>query len=208
LDGLTTTIERKFFYRDGMRGALKVLLVSMVLNILLVAGLLYFASKKPPEPKYFATNNAGGLIELSSLDTPIVNLQGLNNWASKAVSSVYTYDFVNIDPQLENATNKYFSKEGKEAFLDQLSSSGAMDIVKNNKLVVSTTISGSPILENQGVLNGVYSWRLKIPATVTFQGAKEVENRKVSITLLISRASTLEKEFGLEIKQWNEVNDK
>lgn len=199
MDQLVTTMERKFFYRDGMRGALKITLASVVLNIVLASGLFYSVSHQP-QPKYFATNNAGGIIQIRPLSVPIVGRQALANWAVNAVTASYTYDFVNYRKQLSEL-EQYFTKDGHEAFLDKLDSSGTIEAVTQNRMVVSSVVAGAPVVDAAESVNGIYTWKITVPIQVTYNGAKDSGIRKKNVTLVIKRASTLEKEQGLAIDQ-------
>lgn len=198
---LTATIERKFFYRDGMRSSLKVTLASIGLNVILAAMLFWSISNKP-EPRYFATNNAGGIIELKALNLPIKTKQGLLTWTSKAVTESYNYDFAKYRDQLQGLSI-YYSKKGHEAYIDKLNSNGILDTIKSSQFIVAAVPNGAPVVDAEAVVQGVYSWKVTVPVLVTYTG-KESATRKKLVQVIVRRASTLEKPDGLEIDSFVE----
>lgn len=198
---LSATLERKFFYRDGMRSAFKITMLSIGLNVAL-ASMLFYSITNKPEPRYFATNNAGGIIELKALNLPIKTKQGLLTWASKAVTESYNYDFAKYQDQIQGMS-VYYSKEGHDAYVDKLNSNGVLDTIKKNQLIVSAVPSGAPVVDAEAVVDGIYSWKVTVPVLVTYTG-KESATRKKMVQIVVRRASTLEKPDGLEIHSFVE----
>lgn len=199
MSGLLDTIERKYFERDALRKAIVAILASIGLNILMVIALV-ITVLNTPDPKYFATNLKGGLIQLHPLNEPVVTQAGLLNWVVQSTTALYTYDFVNYRKQL-NATEVYFSGDGFSKFTEQLKKSGVLDTVISSRMVVSAVPTGTPIVEAEGPLRGIYTWRVKIPIKVSYQSANEQATRDKMITLTIQRASTHEKDYGIAISQ-------
>jgi intracellular multiplication protein IcmL len=70
------------------------------------------------------------------------------------------------------------------------------------KLVVSAVATGAPVILQQGLLFGTYTWRVQLPVLVTYQSASEFSQQTVTITMLITRVSTLTTPKGIGIAQF------
>ena len=77
-----------------------------------------------------------------------------------------------------------------------------MNAVIAKKLVVSSTATGAPVVLQQGLLNGVYAWRVQMPMVVTYQSASQVAQQNVMVTMLVTRISTLNSARGVGITQF------
>jgi len=199
-DALETVKLRNNFYRDSYRLTVLILFFSVLANIALAGVVVYLESNKPT-PKYFATTRGGSLIKMVPLNEPYMQSSELLNWVSNAVTSLYTYDFLNYRKTFQS-NQSYFTPQGWRAFLDQIDQSRNLKTVQAKKLVVSAAPGGAPVITNQGVMNGVYSWRIQVPIIVTYQSLSEQFNQKLLITVTIQRRSTLDSEYGIGIAQF------
>lgn len=202
--GLIDVVEKKFFYRDSMRAAIKVALVSMLINIILAIALVFSVQIKPSRT-YFATNLHGGIIELKPLSVPLVSNQGLLDWANKTIVSMYAYDFVHYKEQLGGLKDS-FTDKGYAGFLSSIQSSGVLDTIKTSRMVVSAVPQGSPVVESEGMVNGVYTWRVSEPISIAYQSSSEKADRKKVVTITIQRMSTIDRESGLAVNAVNETS--
>jgi intracellular multiplication protein IcmL len=197
---LTQVALRNAFYRDGQRKTLSILFVSMALNVLLGL-LLLFLMTHPPAPKYFATSINGRITPLIPLDEPNQSQSSVLQWANQAAIASYTYNFVNYREELQ-ASSGFFTPEGWTQFLEALQGSNNLDAVKAKKLIVSAVATRAPVILQEGVLNGRYSWRIQMPILVTYQSASEFTQQNNVVTMLVTRIDPLNNPKGIGIAQF------
>lgn len=201
-DAVQEVTLRNEFYRDNYRRVIIALLLAVVL-IALAVGALSFILVNPPEPKYFAVSSDGRLQPLVALSQPNLSQTALRQWANLAAVSAYTYSYTSY-PQDLQAISEYFTPDGWSAFLDALLNSGTLDKVKKLKLIVSAVATATPVILDQGMLSGVYTWKVQIPLLVSFQSPNDTETKPVVVTMLITRVPSLNSAKGIGIAQFIE----
>ncbi len=199
-DALVVVKNRNDFYRDNYRKVVGMLLFSVLIMTILAGGLIYLVAN-PPQPRYFATTIDGRISPLVPLDQPNIAPSALLQWANTAAISAYTYNFVNYRQALQEAQN-YFTPDGWSAFMEALNSSNNLTAVIAKKLVVSAVATGAPIILQQGILSGIYAWRVQMPMLVTYQSASQFSRQSIIVTMLITRVSTLNSPQGIGIAQF------
>lgn len=199
-DAVQIVSLRNDFYRDNYRRVMLALLIAFFLIVLLASALTYLVTH-PPAPKYFAVNADGSLIKLKPLSEPNVSPATLLQWANMAVISVNTLNYVNYRKALQDAS-EYFTPDGWQEYLRGLKSSNNLTAVIEKKLIVSAVATGAPIILQEGLLNGVYSWRVQMPVLVTYQSPSQVSPQSQIVTLLIVRVSGLTSARGVGIAQY------
>jgi intracellular multiplication protein IcmL len=191
---------RNRFYRDNYRRIMAILLVAG-LAILILVGALAYVVTHPPAPRYFATDSTGRIVPLVPLDQPNLSTPSILQWANSAAVAAFSYNFVNYRQQLQ-AASEFFTPEGWQAFLNSLTASNNLQAVTSKKLVVSAVATGAPVVLQQGVLNGQYSWRVQMPLLVTYQSVEQVSQQSLIVNMLITRVSTLTSVRGIGIAQF------
>jgi len=187
------------FYRDNYRKVLMALSVAILIILFLVGTLFYLISHRPT-PKYFATNSDGSIIELVPIDRPILGTDQILAWASEAARTVTSYNFNDFREKLQLARN-YFTKEGFDDYLSALQETKAIDSVVKNRLTISAVVSAQPVILQEGLVAGRYSWRVQVPLTLTYQSPSKKTEDQVMVTMLITRVSTLDSAAGIGIAQ-------
>lgn len=191
---------RRDFYRDSYRKVVGALLLSIIVILLLASGVVYLVMN-PPMPKYFATTTDGRIMPLVPLSRPNLATSALLQWANTAAIAVFTYNFVNYRIAFQAAAD-YFTPEGWKAFMDALKSSNNLSAVIDKKLIVSGVATGAPVVLEQGVVLGTYTWRVQMPMLITYQSASQFSQQAVTVTMLITRVSTLTSPLGIGIAQF------
>lgn len=191
---------RNEFYRDNYRRIVSILLLTFLIIGLLIGALIYVVTH-PPSPKYFATDTTGRIVPLLPLDQPNMSTATLLQWANMASVAAFTYNFVDYRAQLQ-AASEFFTTEGWQAFLQSIVSSNNLTAVKAKNLVVSAVATGAPIITQQGVVDGRYTWQVQMPMLVTYQSASQVTPQSLMVTLVITRISTLDSPTGIGIAQF------
>lgn len=199
-DALQVVKLRNEFYRDNYQKVVAALLLSFFI-LLILAGALFYIVSHPPAPRYFATTNDGRIVPLIPFDQPNLSNSALLEWANTAATAAYSYNFVNYRQALQQAGD-YFTPEGKQMFFSAVKSSNNLQAVLAKKLIVSAVATGVPVVLEQGLLAGRYTWKVQIPMLITFQSASQFSQQSVTVTMLIVRVSPLESPRSIGIAQF------
>jgi intracellular multiplication protein IcmL len=196
-DALEVIKHRNLFYRDSYRKLVVALLIMLCIVVALsITTLLMMVNR--PQPTYFAATDTGRIIPLVPLGQPNLSDKALQQWASEAVTSVFSYNFLNFRQAFQD-NKKYFTDEGWRGLLQALEAAQTLQMVQTKKLVVSAVLSGAPVITNQYLLHGRYTWRIQMPLLVTYESANEHTDQRLMISLTIKRVSTLDNIFGVGI---------
>lgn len=196
-DALELVRLRNDFYRDNYRRLIAILLLLLVLMFAMSYWIYYLTSHRP-SPRYFATNAAGGLIPLIPLGQPSISDIALQSWSVRAASAAFTFNYIQLNQQLEVAKDTYFTDTGGTAFMDALTSSGDLDAVTQGKFIVTSQPTGAPEILARGAMNtgaykGHYAWVLRVPMQVNYESVLEniSSHRNINVQMTIVRTSPL-----------------
>lgn len=197
--GLEGLLKELTWYKGMTARALLIAGVSMPLAL---AGMGFGAwtLTHQPEPKYFAADN-GRLIPLIPLDRPSLDHAALVNWSVRVTGDALNLDFAHWRDDLMRVQDR-FTPKGFAAFLNAMKSSGNLAAIQDKQLVATAVPNGAPVIVAEGVLNGQYSWRVKIPMLISYQGASAVSPQNVYVTLLVTRVPTTQTPEGVGVAQF------
>jgi intracellular multiplication protein IcmL len=199
-DALETVKLRNNFYRDSYHKIVIALFVELFLIGVLSIAVMFLVSQKPT-PIYFAATDSGRIIPLIPLDRPNLSDKALLQWTSEAVVSLYSYNFVNFR-EIFQGNRSYFTAAGWRGFMQALDASKNLETVRTKKLIVSAVLTGAPVITNQYVLNGRYTWQIQMPLLVTYQGSTDRITQNFILMLKIERVSTLDNVYGVGISEF------
>ena len=187
------------FYRNHYHRVIIFLAIVIVTMIVAVAVLLNQILHRPL-PQFDAMQPDGKRMTLTSYNEPNLQPQTILQWASKAATVAYTFDFVNYRKQIA-AVRPYFTNDG---WLDyQGSVRGLINTIVQNQLFINGIVSGTPVISNQGKVPGKgYVWRIQIPFLVTYQSANTTSKQKYFVVISIVRVSTEVNPQGIGIDQF------
>lgn len=191
---------RNNFYRDNYRRVLFALLLLLLLDISLV-GIIYYQITNRPAPQYFATSTDGRITPIYPLSDPMMAPSELLQWASRAAVDAYNYNFVDYRDALQKIQNN-FTPDGWTYFMQALQNSRTLETVLAKKLVVSSVATGTPIIQDQGVINGRYAWKVQMPMLVTYQSSSEHTQQPLIVTMVITRVPTVNMPRGIAIASY------
>ena len=162
-----------------------------------------------PLPSYFAVTPSLSVIKMTPLSQPFISQQGLLDWTSEAVCSTLSLDFLHYREQL-NASMSNYTPTAFQQILSTLQSSGTLKMIKTQRVVTSAIPTAAPVIVNQGLVNGMYAWKIQFPLVVSYETSGNSSNRQSLIaTVMVTRVSTAYNPRGVAIEQINllENND-
>jgi len=192
--------------KQSVRGStsliLRLIYITVITNTIILF-VVFFTFTHRLVPSYFTTSIHGKSQAITGLDMPNTSDEAVIEWASLAVISCYTLDFVNYKDQI-NRVAIFFTDAGWYGFTAALQNSNLLDAVVGKKLVVNAVVTKAPVIKQKGYLNGTYSWAIEIPLLITYQAAGDFSSENVLVNLLVSRTSTLQSYKGLGIDKFIE----
>ena len=199
--GIGAVVIRNEYYRDGYRNLQKVVLFLVIALIMTIGAMYYVISVHQPQDRYFATTVDGRLVPMVSLSQPNLSNPALMSWVAQASTEVLTFGFHDYRRRLQESSRN-FTRTGWESFTTALERSSILEMVQNNRQVVTAAPRAAPVLLWEGLENGRYSWRIEIPLIVTYQSGSQRKTDSLRVTLTVVRVPKLESPNGVGIEQW------
>lgn len=204
-DAIATVLNRNSFYRDGYRLLLKVTIIQGLVIAILIFCIATLVMAAQTRNIYFATSTDGRIINLIPLNEPYRSQAEVVTWAATTAQSVMRFGFHDYRDRLQQASNS-FTNSGWESFSKALKEANIIDAIVAHKLVVTLDVNAAPEVKSQMIKDGVYTWYVKLPITVNFQGNDPPPPINTALLLRIVRVSTLQNPDGISIEQWVTIN--
>lgn len=202
--GLEHVLTYNEVHRSGFKTISKVAIGLTVLSLVLGVDDFRLRSQLGDRPvTYFAVTESGQMIKLAPLDRPYLTPENLSIFVTKAVTSVFTFDFVeaNYRQQIQNA-RQYFDNAGWDSVMQSLADAKIIETVKKNRLVVSCAPTGAPVLVSKPHLeHGIYTENYQLPITVTYSGGGSAAHQNFIVDVKIQRQSVLDTKYGVAVTQ-------
>lgn len=112
----------------------------------------------------------------------------LSTWGERAAVQSFSFKPDALDAELE-ALQKCYTKSGWKAFNEALKTSGNLEAIRTNKLVVTSEVKGQAqvkgVKENQ--------WKVSVPLQVTYQNQEKqlVQNLDVDLLVALNKSGML-----------------
>jgi len=206
-DAIATVLNRNAFYRDGYRMLLRISIIQTVVIIVLVAGLATLLLTVHTRQVYFATTSDGRIIDIVPLSEPYRSPAQVTAWAAATAQNVMRFGYHDYRERLQQVSGN-FTPTGWESFTKALKEANIIEAVEARKLVVTMEINSAPEITNSDLRNGAYTWDLKFPVTIRFDGNEPPQPISTLLYLRIVRVSTLQNADGISIEQWVTINPK
>lgn len=194
-----TALARDSLARDRYEFLLKsIYLLIAALAISVIANV--YLGTRPVQFRYFTTDPQGGIREILALNRPVQGVEEVLNWTTQVVTKSYSLSFANYAQQLDDIKPDY-TDSGWLGYQQALTRAGFIDSLMNNQYVTSAVPQKAPVVVAEGLVNGVYGWRLQVPIIVTFQSASSQASQTINVEVTVVRRPETENPKGLGIAQ-------
>jgi intracellular multiplication protein IcmL len=200
-DAVATILNRNAFYRDGYRMLLRISIVQGIVILALLISIIGLVTSIQERYIYFATTADGVIINLVPLNEPYRTNGEVVTWASNVAKNVMRFDYDDYRERLTQASSN-FTPRGWDSFSKALKDAQFIDAITTRKQVLSLDINSAPEIQSAGVRDGFYTWDLKFPVTIRFDGAQASEPIPSILFMRVERVSTLQNPEGISIEQW------
>ena len=199
-DALVAVTLRRDFYRDNFRKC-QILCLGLLLIIVIETFALINLVSKPVEVQYFATDPQGRITKLHPLSQPMISQEAILSWANQAIVRAYTYNFVSYRGQLQ-ALSEAFTPEGWKQFESALVKTRNLQTVIAQQLVATAVPTGAPVIEDQRIIAGRYSWKISMPILVKYQSSSKNYSQSLVVRVIIQRVPVYTNPKGVGIVQF------
>jgi intracellular multiplication protein IcmL len=198
--GSELVIESRNWYLGQNERLFKVVLfLCPILLLSLALNAWQFFSQK--DPKYFAVTRDLRVLEMPPLEEPVIESQALVNWASEVIARALSLNFLTWRKTITDLRSD-FDPQAFDSFLAALDSGGHIKKIEQERLSLSCVISGAPVITSSSVKNGVMTWRLEMPLSLSYESSTGVvASQKLLAEVVINRAPTTKYPKGVVIKQ-------
>jgi len=139
--------------------------------------------------------------ELENLGNQLYDKEWVLTWASVVAIKAMTFGSHDYLMRFQDGSNSFKSRAWK-AFLESLSQDNFMEDIKDKQVTISASISSVPIVQGEGLYEGVYSWDMQIPLVVSVVTNGETKNlNKLAIVNVVRTVDPSHKR-GLAISKW------
>ncbi|WP_323025701.1 DotI/IcmL family type IV secretion protein [Castellaniella sp.] len=160
--------------------------------VITVAGVLYAY----PKYRWIPTTDNRAICEVTPEDGPRVSVADVTNFAKDAVLDSYTYGYVNYRREINRAAERWYTEEGRRAYMEGLENSGNLRRVIDGRLFLRSMATLTPQLEEitQGSNGTPSEWTVVVPIAIEFYegGAPKPLSRqefRASVTVVRVTAS-------------------
>lgn len=169
--GFINVARENYDLREKIRKERRFSIISVVAICIclgLIALLLYLFAVYP-KYKVVQTIDNSVICELKPENNPMLTDVAIQDFAKSAVLSAYSFNYINYRDEINNATTRYFTTEGRTAFNRALRTSGSLDHIISNNLIMKSIAISAPQIEEKGVDNkGRSYWIVRMPITTEF----------------------------------------
>lgn len=167
------------------------------LGLLLIVQLI----TRPPTIHFFE-NAKGQIITPQPLNTPGMSSSAINNWIIEGIMAGYHFNFKSVDQAIEHLYD-YFTEPAVESFKESLQQLGIIDTVVKLKMIAEGQALGAPEVLNEGVINGRYSWQVRIPIQIIMSNQIRQTATKLDVELLVVRVPELVSPMGVLVEKYS-----
>lgn len=147
-------------------------------------------------PKIISLTPDMRVIDIATLDKPIVSNAGLLSWYQQAITDTFTFSFSDWKKRLTDVREKY----SESAFTGV--ANGLRDKIQKMEAERSTAIVKvveSPRLLDKMVVNGIMTWIVEAKIDIITEGLKERKTHRIISKAYIVRADPSETKNGIKI---------
>ena len=190
------------YYREGFNIVMKVVNIQAFIIFVLSVVLAFYLGTQENHDRYIAETGDGKAMRLSPLSYPNMGRDALSDWVVKSASEIMTFGFNDVNERFEQSRHD-FTAEGWEDFRKAMALSNFIDSMVQAQQILTTVPESPPVLKQEGMINGRYSWIFDVPLLVTFRAGATKVSRQKTAHIVVERIPTRENPSGVGISAWN-----
>ncbi len=186
--------EQWGFYKHGYETMFKIAGYQLIIIILLMISVSFFAIRGTPRPDYFAQDTNGRITKLEPLSEPIKSDEQIKQFVKDAVLASLNFSYADYELR-KNDSAKFYTDDGSVAFEEALKRSNILDQVKTAQLLLSTTWNGNPVIDKSksGDTSGTYIWVVDADLTMELSNGSQKKAIPAKMSFYVVRVPSLER---------------
>lgn len=164
-------------------------LVVIVFLLAAIALLTWAAFFHFPQAVFIPTQNAAAMCQVAPLNTPRIDQAEVEDFAERAVVSIYTYNYLTYRQNVMDAADKFFTPAFHDGFINLFSSSQTLQTVIDKRFIVTATgtANSPPVIRRAGLRKGAYAWDVEVPVTVYYTSGHEQHEDRMIATVTVTQ---------------------
>lgn len=154
----------------------------------------------PPIPHYFYTDGKGTPREVYPLDSPVMSDSDLILWTVRSVCAVFAINFKDYRSQL-NLASEHFTDRGWVAYASEFKRVGNFEKIRVSRLMGSAVPEKAPLINSQGVIGNLYTYKVEVPLVVTFENDNVTNPQHLIVSAVVIRTIAPDHPDGVAIDQ-------
>lgn len=192
-------LQKNRFYRDNYRRTLawlmRLLFLCAVLSVLLAWSIM-----ERKQPKYYAAVTSGQVIPLHSLSEPVITNSFITQWSARTARILFNLNFSRYQDQISRAQPRFTPSAWVK--MQSVLQNAFINNIVSNKLIVSSVVSGRPVVLSRMIIHGRYTWRVQMKMLMKFTSASAETQETLIVTMNVQRVPTLNSSQGVQITQF------
>ncbi len=151
---------------------------------------LFLVTGKPVPPQYIPVTEDGRLLPLLPLSQANVDDGTVGQFALETVRELNNYDYLNWRDQVLVGQSRFIPNAWTQ-YRKEFDASNVIRTVESQKMIVLGRPTGSVEIENQGLNEGVWTWRVAVPLEIQYVPHAEAKPGEPVMNLSAKRRATL-----------------
>lgn len=209
-EGAFTVVVRNLSLALTYRRLAFAALMSFIAMIVCLVSML-LVTGKPVPPQYIPVTEDGRLLPLVPLNQPSVDDGTIGQFALNTVRELNNYDYMSWRDQTLVAQPRFLPSAWNE-YRKAFDQSNIIKTVTDRKMIVIGRPTGNVEIENKGISDGVFTWRVAVPLEIQYvahadatasQGPGALSARRRA-TLYIQRVPPTVSPGGIAVRVYQE----
>lgn len=188
---IASVMQRNIDVRNDYSSLKRQLLISMMVNICLALLVLamVFAFSYYPKTKYIPTKDNTAICEVYPEDNPNLTDTSISEFAKDGILSLYTFDYVNYETQMNNVLDRFFTPQGRAATVAAIGEAGLGEYASTNALTFkASAINAVRIEQTSTDKNGRAYWIVRFPMVLDIYsgGLTPIDSQRHLVTVRVS----------------------
>jgi intracellular multiplication protein IcmL len=197
-DAELVVIDHNSTFQNEGNVKLRLVIMLQIAVVVTLCVFIYADWAKKPEPVYFNANEYNQIIKPVPLNSANLNHAAVLNWFTEAISTSFAFNYFNQEQKFAHL-KRYYTESGLKKFRDAVANDPNLSGVEVEKLIVSMQVLEAPEVLQDGVVNGVYTWNIRLPIVIILQNQIKRQSMSVKIETIVVRVPEVVAPFGLLI---------
>lgn len=127
-------------------------------------------------------------VAMQTLASPTYSVTRIQSWTARIISETLSFNYLNIDERLENAT-VFYTPAAASGMRGSIVANGLTDTVKSSRLNVTVTPLQSPRIVDFYIINGENTWVVETPVLMTYASSS---SRQTVSLLVIAKVKAVD----------------